>query len=428
MARTVDTTTVNTTTARISSHDNMMKKKKEAADCPIFLRKTYHMIDSCDESIGSWAEDGETFVIKNTDRFARDIIPQFFKHNNFSSFVRQLNFYGFRKIKNDPIKIVTDKRSDIESKYWRFRHEKFIQGRPDLLIEIRKSNQNQIIDQEEVNRLRDEVYQLKDVIKTMRCDIESLTSLVTTMSKSLVEKDTQVDQSFPNKRRRFEPNQVLSIPMQTQSMGSYVPPSAVLLKGFKSREMVQPPISMSMPMKRVERLPSEVSETIDFVDELLASPLAAEDVDELLASPLAAEDEAALLREIAVERSDECVIDHQPFPNLVCSSPPSFITSENHGDVDPILVRKLRSALQCLPPQMQSLYVERLLVLFSDPKAMKQQIEAVTALALANAEITQSIPLNETTIEPKETPEIPLKIAVASLGAFLHQYAKAIPK
>ena len=31
---------------------------------PIFLQKTYRMIESCDPSMCSWTEDGEMFVVK----------------------------------------------------------------------------------------------------------------------------------------------------------------------------------------------------------------------------------------------------------------------------------------------------------------------------------------------------------------------------
>ena len=39
--------------------------------------------------------DGEMFVVKDPDLFAAEIIPQYFDHNKFSSFARQLNFYGY---------------------------------------------------------------------------------------------------------------------------------------------------------------------------------------------------------------------------------------------------------------------------------------------------------------------------------------------
>ena len=68
--------------------------------------ETYHMVDTCDPAVCSWSEDGETFVVKHPKKFEQEIIPQFFKHSKFSSFVRQLNFYAFREIKtNDSIRI-----------------------------------------------------------------------------------------------------------------------------------------------------------------------------------------------------------------------------------------------------------------------------------------------------------------------------------
>lgn len=89
-----------------------------------FLTKTYQLVDdpSSDDVI-SWNESGTTFVVWKTAEFAKDLLPKYFKHNNFSSFVRQLNTYGFRKI-------VPDK--------WEFANDNFKRGRKELLTEIRR--------------------------------------------------------------------------------------------------------------------------------------------------------------------------------------------------------------------------------------------------------------------------------------------------
>ncbi len=50
------------------------------------------MIDTCDPAIACWSEDGETFVVKDPTKFEKVVIPQFFKHSKFSSFVRVSHF------------------------------------------------------------------------------------------------------------------------------------------------------------------------------------------------------------------------------------------------------------------------------------------------------------------------------------------------
>ena len=52
----------------------------------------------------------------------------------FSSFVRQLNMYGFHKINRTP----RAQRTTSDAQTWEFSHHKFLRGRPDLLDEIKR--------------------------------------------------------------------------------------------------------------------------------------------------------------------------------------------------------------------------------------------------------------------------------------------------
>ncbi|WJX18022.1 hypothetical protein P8452_07867 [Trifolium repens] len=98
---------------------------------PPFLSKTFDLVD--DPSLNpiiSWNSNGVSFVVWDPLEFARIVLPRHFKHNNFSSFVRQLNTYGFRKIDTDK---------------WEFFNEGFQKGKKHLLknIQRRRSSQSQ---------------------------------------------------------------------------------------------------------------------------------------------------------------------------------------------------------------------------------------------------------------------------------------------
>ncbi|XP_057430673.1 heat stress transcription factor B-4b-like [Lotus japonicus] len=112
-------------TALDMCEENMVFSLESQKSVPApFLTKTYQLVDDpLTDHIVSWGEDHITFVVWRPPEFARDLLPNYFKHNNFSSFVRQLNTYGFKKL-------VADR--------WEFANEFFRKGARHLLCEIHR--------------------------------------------------------------------------------------------------------------------------------------------------------------------------------------------------------------------------------------------------------------------------------------------------
>ncbi|KAG6610097.1 HSF-type DNA-binding protein [Phytophthora cinnamomi] len=62
-----------------------------------FLLHLHQMLRRENPKIIRWAEDGLAFQILDKEAMTAQILPKYFKNKNFSSFQRQLNYFGFRK-------------------------------------------------------------------------------------------------------------------------------------------------------------------------------------------------------------------------------------------------------------------------------------------------------------------------------------------
>ena len=103
--------------------------------CPVlfsqvFPRKLYDIIGNVDDTVIEWTSSGLSFRITNMEEFCSGVLTNYFRHDKYSSFLRQLNLYGFKKVAKGP---------DVGA----YAHPHFIRGRLDLLPEVRRMPQGQ---------------------------------------------------------------------------------------------------------------------------------------------------------------------------------------------------------------------------------------------------------------------------------------------
>jgi hypothetical protein len=82
------------------------------------------------DHIISFTPDGSAFKINNRDAFIEVESPKHFRHTHITSFVRQLNFYGFKRQPKGPNR-------------GGFAHPFFLRGHPELLVKIEKKDVKQ---------------------------------------------------------------------------------------------------------------------------------------------------------------------------------------------------------------------------------------------------------------------------------------------
>lgn len=74
-----------------------------------------------------WGDGGETLIIADINQFSDEVLPIYFNHNNYSSFIRQLNMYGFRK-----------ENKEKKTKQEEYRHDDFKKDSPENLCKINR--------------------------------------------------------------------------------------------------------------------------------------------------------------------------------------------------------------------------------------------------------------------------------------------------
>ncbi|KAF8577260.1 hypothetical protein K439DRAFT_567112 [Ramaria rubella] len=125
------------TTRKGTAFNNPSKATRQ--QIPPFLSKLYHMVnDPNTDSLIRWSDAGDSFYVHDHERFAKDVLPHWFKHGNFGSFVRQLNNYGFHKVPHLQQGVL---RSDGETEVSHFENQHFQRGQSDLLCLIQRKKQ-----------------------------------------------------------------------------------------------------------------------------------------------------------------------------------------------------------------------------------------------------------------------------------------------
>lgn len=117
------------TTTSISGSTMKYPRTGKRGAPQVFPRKLFEILENEHNDIISWNETGDSFVIKDMDYFTTNVLMKYFRHQKYSSFQRQLNLYGFRKI---------SKGADTGA----YTHDHFVKDGTDMLTLVRRMPQS----------------------------------------------------------------------------------------------------------------------------------------------------------------------------------------------------------------------------------------------------------------------------------------------
>uniref|UniRef100_A0A8C5Q7W9 HSF-type DNA-binding domain-containing protein n=1 Tax=Leptobrachium leishanense TaxID=445787 RepID=A0A8C5Q7W9_9ANUR len=159
---------------------------------PAFLVKLWTLVeDPSNADVIAWNWNGQNFLILDDQRFSKEILPKYFKHNNLSSFIRQLNMYGFKKVINLESGLLKSERAAAIE----FQHPSFKKGRAELLDMIKRKissvkPEDPSLSQEELQKVFYDLQELTDAqndvdtqLDNMRRENEALWKEVSSLRK-----------------------------------------------------------------------------------------------------------------------------------------------------------------------------------------------------------------------------------------------------
>jgi len=180
---------------------------KPKSNVPAFLVKTYDILDNpAHFDIISWNKEGNAFIVKNVNEFSEKILPKYFKHNNFSSFVRQLNMYDFHKSKQD-------------TKENEFSHKLFRRGQKHLLNEIKRKGSDHNYPEEQfmgahnrnlhmsLNKPRKNSDQFNDElssVKNQQSELEKLGKVIYTQNTQLLNENKLLWEELNRNKEKYD--------------------------------------------------------------------------------------------------------------------------------------------------------------------------------------------------------------------------------